>query len=271
MLAQTAPGAEAPLPDWMLGVWHRQWIERAGVRANDRDVEYLQTPRIFGDVRFPRDRPQFAHASSFADLTDGDLRALAQQRAMAGSTRVVGEVATWDHEISYHPPDGGTDTGRLDRADARVVYEHGLDGSYTESWQVNHAERFLVVQIERSGRLDRLLIVVGSRFMFVRNRANDLPTADSFDALIASTKASRAQIIEYLDCEFSTGSMPAGHASWVIQKSTLPWRESHRLEFVDQIRAADFSSGIAGHDVGDEHWSVPVNTLSRGEIQSLFC
>jgi hypothetical protein len=254
----------------MLGIWHRQWIERAGVKSNTREVEYLQTPHVFGDVRFPTDRPQFAQVSSFADLADGDLKSLAQQQAMAGSTRVAGEVATWDHEIRYQPPNGETDTGRLDRADAGVIYEYGLDGSYTEEWQVNRAARFLVVRIERSGRLERLLIAAGNRFMFVRNRAKDLPRSDSLAALITSTKATRDQIIEYLDCEFSTGSIAAGHGSWIIEKSTLPWRQSHRLELVDQIRAADFSNRMAGHDVGEEDWSVPVNTFSRHEIQALF-
>jgi hypothetical protein len=254
----------------MLGIWHRQWIERAGVKSSTREVEYLQTPHVFGDVRFPTDRPQFDRVSSFADLTDGDLKALAQQQAMAGSTRVAGAVATWDHEIRYQPPNGETDTGRLDRSDAGVIYEYGLDGSYSEAWQVKRAARFLVVRIERSGRLERLLIVVGNRFMFVRNRAKDLPRSDSLDALITSTKATRDQIIEHLDCEFSTGSIAAGHGAWIIGKSTLPWRESGRLEWIDQIRAADFSNHMAGHDVGDEHWSVPVNTLSRHEIQSLF-
>jgi hypothetical protein len=270
MLAQSSAGAEAPVPDWMLGIWHRQWIERAGSRSSTRDVEYLQTPRVFGDVRFPKDRPQFNHAASFADLTDEDLKALAQQQAMVGITRVAAEVATWDHEISYQPPDGETDTGRLDRGDGGVIYEHGLDGSYTEAWQIDHAARFLAVKIERSGRLDRLLIVAGDRFMYVRNRAKDLPISDSLDSLITSTKATRDQIIGYLDCEFSTGSIPVGHGAWIIRKSTLPWRESHRLEFIDQIRAADFFSRMARHHVADERWSVPVNTLSRREIQSLF-
>jgi hypothetical protein len=270
MSAQTATAAEAPVPDWMLGIWRRQWIERAGVKSSTTEVEYLQTPRVFGDVRFPTDRPQFTHAASFADLTDDDLKALAQQYAMAGRTRVAGAVATWDHEIRYQPPNGETDAGRLDRSDGAVIYEHGLDGSYTEAWEVSRATRFLVVRIERSGRLDRLLILAGNRFMFIRNRAKDLPTSDSLDALITSTKLTRDQIIEYLDCEFSIGSVPGGHASWMIQKSTLPWLESHRLEFVDRLGAADFSSGLARHDVGDEHWSVPVNTLSRGEIQALF-
>lgn len=268
--AATAQSDMASVPDWLLGIWHRQWIERGGVRSNPREVEYLQTSSVFGDIRIPIERPQFSRAASFADLSDGDLKLLAAQQAMAGRTRVEGAVATWDHQISFQPEDGSSDAGRLQLSSDQTLYEHGLDGSYTEAWRATPAKRFLVIQIAHSGRPDRLLIVAGDRFMYVRNRRMDLPTAESLEALIAATHAGRAQIIDYLDCEFSTGTVPTGHAAWVIQRSTLPWRESRRLEFVDDLSSADFTDGMVRHSTAAEQWSVPVNSFSANEIQALF-
>jgi hypothetical protein len=270
--AQTPQSVQSPVPEWLRGIWHRDWIERAGKRSNPREVEYLQTPTLFGDVRFPTDLPAFPQAKSFADLTDGDLLLLAGQQGMTGLTRVANAIATWDHAISFQPPDGGTDTGRLDPQANGLMYEHGLDGSYTEAWQAVPGDdrHYLVIQIQRSGRLDRVLIVAGDRFMYVRNRAKDLPVADSFDKLISSTNATRPQIIEYLDCEFSTGQVPNARAPWIIQRSTLPWRKAHRLELVDEIRPEDLANGMTRHNAPTQRWTVPVNTLTPKQISTLF-
>jgi hypothetical protein len=270
--AQSPQSVESPVPEWLRGIWHREWIERAGKRSNPREVEYLQTPTLFGDVRFPTDLPPFPQATSFADLTDSDLRLLAGQQGMTGLTRVANAIATWDHAISFQPPDGGTDTGRLDPPANGLMFEYGLDGSYTEAWQAVPGDdrHYLVIQIEHSGRLDRVLIVAGDRFMYVRNRAKDLPVADSFGKLIASTNATRAQVIEYLDCEFSIGQVPNGRAPWIIQRSTLPWRKAHRLELVDEIRPEDFTTGMSRHNAPTQRWSVPVNTLTARQISTLF-
>ena len=59
--------------------------------------------------------------------------------------------------------------------------------------------RFLVIRTERAGRPARILLMAGDHFLFVRNRPKDLPEADSLDALIAASRAFRAQIIGYLD------------------------------------------------------------------------
>ncbi len=260
------------MPDWLLGVWQRQWLEENGVRSNTLDVHYLQTPTVFGDVRFPVERQSFSRATSFADLSESELRMLARQRGFTGRTLVSGGVATWGHEISFQPPDGTTDTGRLERASDGILYEHGLDGSYTEAWQAvpGRAGRYLVIRIERSGRLDRVLVVAGDHFLYVRNRAKDLPVAESLDSLIASTNATRDQVIEYLDCEFSTGWVIEGHAPWVIERSTLPWRESHRLDFINAILPADLANGMARHNTVIERWTIPVNTLGPNEINTLL-
>ena len=86
------PSAE--LPPWLLGAWTRDWIERKGARTSAFDVHYLQTPTLFGDARFPIDRPKVPRATSFADLTDSELRSLTRQRGFTGRTTVTRDTST---------------------------------------------------------------------------------------------------------------------------------------------------------------------------------
>jgi hypothetical protein len=259
-------------PAWLQGVWTRQWIERAGVRTDPSDVHYLQTPTYFGDARVPRDRPSFPHAASFADLTDAELRLLAQQKGFTGHTTVAGDNATWHHQIDYQPPDGTDDVGRIEPLAGARMYEHALDGSYIEAWRaISTGEgRFLVVRVERAGRLHRVLILVGDYFLYARNRAHDLPVAESLDALVAAAGADRAQIVAYLDCEFSTGRAHGGAVPWEIQHSTLPWRERQSLDFVDGLGPSQAPGGLAPRAASTDTWTVPVDTLSPADLRALF-
>ena len=260
------------VPAWLRGVWTRDWIQKGKVKSNTVNVHYLQTPTYFSDVRIPKDRPRFAAAASFEDLSDGDLRLLAKQSGFFGSTTMAGAVATWHHDLQYQPPDGTEDTGRLQRLAKGRMQEHGLDGSYTEAWRLVTAGggRYLVIQTLRFGRLFRALVVVGDQFAYARNRAAELPRAASFDALIESTHATRKQIVEYLDCELSVGRVRGGSAPWEIEQSTLPWREGRRLDFIDEITTPDEGAKLLPRKVSDEQWTVPVNTLSPRELKTLF-
>jgi hypothetical protein len=169
-----------------------------------RYVHYLQTPTYFADIRIPKARSGFLAVKSFADLTDQQLRLLAGQNGFAGRTTLAGTVATWSDEIAFQPSDGTADTGRLERRPPDGMHEIGLDGSYTESWRrlSDGTGQYVVIRVEHSGRLLRSLVVVGNRFVYVRNRVKDLPTASSLEALIETTKATREEIVDYLDCEF---------------------------------------------------------------------
>jgi hypothetical protein len=183
-----------------------------------------------------------------------------------------GTVATWHEDIAFRPSDGTPDKGRLERIPPDRMYEHGLDGSYIESWRflTNGKGRFLVIRVEHSGRLPRTLVVVGNQFVYVRNRAKDLPIAPSFDALIKTTNATRDQIVEYLDCEFSVGQVRGGSVPWEIEQSTLPWREGQRLEFIEQVSTDDGRPVLVPREVSEDQWTVPVNTLRPREIKALF-
>src|SRR3954467_12205379 len=115
--APAPPRPEKPLPSWFLGAWKREWMRRHGATDDSVTVRYLQTPTMFGDVRIPANRPSPARAMSLADLTDGQLAALAKQQGFFGYTTIDGDIATWHHEIDYQPSEG-VDTGRLERAGA---------------------------------------------------------------------------------------------------------------------------------------------------------
>jgi hypothetical protein len=265
-------GSSAEVPAWLRGTWTREWLQEGKQRSNTLDVHYLQTPTYFADVRVLKDRTGLANARSFADLTDDQLRLLAGQMGYTGRTTMEGPIATWHEDIAFRPSDGTPDKGRLERIARDRMYEHGLDDSYIESWKflTSGQGRFLVIRVEHSGRLLRALVVVGNEFVYVRNRAKDLPLAASFDALIKATNATREQIVEYLDCEFSVGRVRGGSVLWKIERSTLPWREGRRLDFVEQISVGDGRAGPVPVTVGEDRWTVPVNTLSLDEIKALF-
>jgi hypothetical protein len=264
--------ATTHVPAWLTGVWSREWIDRHGTRTSAFDVHYLQTPSAFADLRIPRERATLAHSKSFADLTDPELLLLARQRGFTGTTTVAGDQATWHHEIDFQPPDSSPDIGRVERVNDAHMLEHALDGSYVESWRSTDGgdARFLALRIERGGRLERALVIVGDHFLYVRNRQRDLPAAESLDSLIATTGATRAQIIAYLDCEFSVGLVGTGSVPWEIQQSTLPWREGRHLEFVDSIAASGGAPRLLAPGARGELFSMPVNTFPKGELERMF-
>jgi hypothetical protein len=274
---QTAPaaqpyGSNTQVPVWLRGTWSREWLQEGKEKSSTLDVHYLQTPTYFADIRILKDRTGISNARSFTDLTDEQLRSLAGQNGYTGRTTLAGSIATWHEDIAFRPSDGTPDKGRLERVSRDRMYEHGLDGSYIESWRflTNGQGRFLVIRVEHSGRLLRTLVVVGNQFVYVRNRAKDLPLSPSFEALFKATNPTREQISEYLDCEFSVGRTRGGSTPWEIEQSTLPWREGHRLEFVDQMSMDDQGTTLAPLKVGEDKWTMPLNTLSLDEIKALF-
>jgi hypothetical protein len=250
------------------GAWQRDWIRRHGGAPDATvTVRYVQTPSVFGDVRIRVDRPAMTGASSFADLSDDQLAALARQNGFAGITTITGVNATWHHEIDFQPSGGGEDIGRIEPAGARKMFEHALDDSYVESWSKLGVDGGLLAgRVERGGRVEQLLAVAGEHFIYARARAAPLPAADSLSDAITRTHATRDQIIEYLDCEISYGTT----GSWRIEHSTLPWQEGKRLAFADQIVIDASGRPAARAPAGDQTWSFPVNTFAAATLRQLF-
>jgi hypothetical protein len=251
------------------GTWQRDWIRRhGGAPDHGVTVRYVQTPSVFGDVRIPGDRPALGHAASFADLSDDQLAALAQQHGFAGVTTMDGANATWHHEIDFQPAGGGDDIGRIEPVDDGQMFEHALDDSYVERWSAIDKDggKFLAIKVARAGRVDQLLAVAGEHFVYARARATALPAAASISEAIARTHATRETIIAYLDCEISFGRV----RGWQIEHSTLPWQEGKRLAFADRI-AIDAQGRPAARQISaGEAWSFPAQTFTTAELRAMF-
>ena len=270
---------EAMVPGWLVAGWERLYIVRNG-GTPDRSVivRNIQTPSLFGDVRIPRDRPEFPAAASLRDLSDAQLKTLYDQQGFSGVTTVEGYITTWHHEIDYQPPDGSVDIGRIQLAGGRNMYEHGVQASYLEHWWSleNGGGNYFGVKVIRrqpdgGARVFQILSVTGDHFIYACNRATDLPMAPSLAALIQSTHATREQILAYLDCEISHGFVLGGRIPWEIQLSTLPFKQGQPLPFISQI-VVDPQTGTVSHrgDAPDEVWSFPVNTLNVEDLVVLF-
>lgn len=277
-------------PPWFVGAWKREWMRPRGEPALETSiVRDLQTPSVFGSVRIALDRPAFVGANSFADLDDAQLTALLAQRGgFAGTASFVDEnatsiatsiatsVATWNHEIDFQPRNS-VDAARLTQTGPTTVLEESLDGTFDELWRSvpGGDGNCLGLKITRAGRVERMLTVVGDHFVYARNRARDLPDAQSLTELVATTHATRAQIIEMLDCELSYGLVRGGRVAWEVRLSTLPWREGGSLAFAGEEVAIDHAAGQTGAPrarvaASGEEWTVPVNTMTREELVAMF-
>jgi|SRR5215813_12787982 len=268
-----------PVPTWLVAAWERLYILGSdGKPDRSVNVRNIQTPTLFGDVRIPKDRPRFSDAKSLADLTDAQLETLYPQEGFSGFTTVDGYITTWHHQIDYQPPDGSVDIGRIELAGGSNMYEHGVQAVYTEHWwnlSTGDGKCFGVRVFRRrpdnTTRIYQILSVTGDHFIYARNRAMDLPMANSLADLIKSTHATRAQILEYLDCEVSHGFVLGESKPWEIQFSTLPFKQGQALDFINQI-VVDPKTGAVSHRGGppDEIWSFEINTMNIEDLLVIF-
>lgn len=203
------------VPDSYLGVWQRTLLTSSdGLRDTSTRVYWLQTGRLFADLRVPQPLPDSAAGR-------------AQQAGFAGVTTVDGDICQWHRAIDFQPPNGREDIGRMRFERPDRLLEDGLDGSYHEVWERLPASlgrnwgTWLVADDGRQG----CLLLAGDCFLFAAGRAQALPAAGSLAELLAVAAPPQA----LLDFELSFGCHGGGAHSWRIELSTLPARSGQAL------------------------------------------
>ena len=247
-----------PVPDAYLGVWRRSLLETPGGRDEDSRVWWLQTPRWHADLRLPAGRPDFSGISRLDQCDDGQLAWLATQQGFCGVTQVDGDRCTWHRQLDFQPASGSRDIGHMTFDGERLI-ETGVEAEYLEIWerlphsQGETAALELVMEAGEPPTRPAWLFVSGDYFIHVRGRAQPLPHAADLSKLIAETRPSRAQWLDWLDVEISFGHR-SGPTPWRIEHSTLPFREGQTFAQPGAIQRRGPQIAVEGRN--ERRWKI---------------
>lgn len=200
-----------------------------------RRAYWLQTHRLHAMLEVPADRPEFAGRQGWEDFSDEELMRLAAQSGVAGACIAAEDVLHRRRQLDYLPQRGQPFLRRVWREGA-VLNEVGLDGRHPASWENLDEGRGEIVglrfhDVEIAGLGDQCrgyLLVVGSYFMYVRDRFVATQRSENLATLAELKGFGRKELIEVLDCEISFGRRD-GERPWTILLSTLPFREGRQL------------------------------------------
>jgi hypothetical protein len=210
------------------GMWRRSLIARPdGTRDTTTHVRWLQSERLFVDLRQPAAMSDCSHAGCLDDLSLADCAGLATQEGFAGHLSFDGRHFEWLRRIDYQPASGTADAGSLEWSDT-VLIERGRDVAYLEHWQRDESSTVpCAAALLRDGGSGTVAVLlrVGRHFMFARERPTPLCAQGDLPACVAAAPtlaAARALV----DCEICCGEAVRGFA---IAASTLPYRRGARL------------------------------------------
>lgn len=217
------------VPEDYVGAWRK--------RSNIERGFWLQTHRLHASLAIPVDRPDFTGRQSWADFSDEELILLAQQGGVSGACIAQDDILHRRRQIDYLPRRGDPYLRRM-RRDATLLKEETLDGRDQVVWELLADSRHEIVALrfqdagigpDSDDQRRGYLLVVGDYFMFVRDRLVATQRADSLAILIELKELERTQIIELLDFEISFGTRATDNSPWLIQHSTIPYREGRPL------------------------------------------
>ncbi|MBU0594837.1 MAG: hypothetical protein KKH74_14010 [Gammaproteobacteria bacterium] len=234
------------VPTGFIGVWQRISMEAKGRPADITTQAYwIQTSALQADMRVPAGRPDFSGKASLAEYSVDDLLWLARQQGIAGMTLAGGELVHRRRQIDYQPTRGRDNTHRM-HFEGELLVDENLQGSVVEKWRrLAGAEGGVITlrlleEAEADGRIvprKGYLLVVSDYFLFVRDRPEFTRQAASLEDLFEAQDLECEEMVPFLDCEFSFGRRSGGAQPWIIELSTLPYREGKALFSPGQFEA----------------------------------
>jgi hypothetical protein len=209
------------------GLWRRT-IYRRGNEAPDTstDVHWMQGPRFFADIRQPVEGASFVRVGCLRDLEPEHLAWLALQEAFAGELELEGNLAWWRRAIDLKPQGPFEDRARLQQT-GDVIDEYGTESPYYERWERQNPTQGhcwgIRLQSLAEGR-GGFLVRAGDKLMFARARTAPLPPGRILAEILDEIPTLEGKQ-DLLDFEVSLGCMPAGGHQWLIERSTLPFKQ----------------------------------------------
>lgn len=223
------------------GVWERLLLSLPGEAVDTLTrVSWIQAPHYYVDLRQPRGLRGKVRATCLAELRMDEAHLLSGQQGFAGTFALQGQEATWLRGIDYQPPGELGDRGRLE-VEGDLLIEHGIEADYIEYWQrdaagadggaVSMGARFVSVD----DGCPVIMVRHGAQFGYARARGRTV--GRNIDLARMVGQADMAAARDLLDCEIAVGRVtPEG---WLIDRSTLPWREGAMLLAANAAIAGD--------------------------------
>lgn len=258
------PTSGVPTMGELAGLWRRSLIAWPdGPRDTETWVNWMQGTKSYLDLRQPAVKPDFRGVQGLRQLNLEQVRWLAEQEGFAGTLHFDGTYYEWRREIDFQPQAIYSDQGRLWYEDGMVV-EEGKDIAYIEHWHREPIELEPVCALRLMGRADGVrgvLLRVGTLFMYARGRLTEMPVGQHLrDCVAAASSLMAAQ--DLIDCEISQGAITS--TGWIIQRSSLPYREAQNLSPDHFISPSDgHEHGVlVTRDIGPDgrrmlrHWDI---------------
>jgi hypothetical protein len=136
------------------------------------------------------------------------------------------------------------------------MIERAPSGAYVEDWRLQPGSQSFGAHLtQRDAPSLTCLYVAGDHAIFARNRSEGLPTDKTLLELAREADYDHRRLQELLDCEFSYARRAQPGGDYVIEVSTLPWREGQPLGCP---LMENLETDAAGLDdlVLDDKWSV---------------
>jgi hypothetical protein len=243
--SRPAPPANAAgrhVPEWVLGCFRRRSLTFFDGTEDDRTrVVWLQSHGLTADLR--SESPASGATARLTGLADvrelplAELLRLVRVEAGIGDTRWDGELMHWSSWDAFQTHAKWPEPGRLHRTGSCLV-EFAPSGAYVEDWRFQPCAgrliglRMLDERDRTSGEVVHRgggLVVCGRHAAFVRGRAEPLPDGHRLDDLVRTRACDAAWLERVFACDGSYAVADSSDDDFIVQLSTLPWREGQSL------------------------------------------
>lgn len=264
-------GADAAfVPAPLRGLWDREEIfTPSGFRDTTTRVTWLQTRRVYADLRLPADRPSRPGARDFSAFSDEDLVSLARVQGFGGILTARDGICLWRRDLDFQPPGDTPDEARFEIEGDRMA-ELGIHADYTEIWRraPDSVEPLIALRWETGA--GGLLVIAGDHFLEIQGRQTPLPAGECLAAIVARDLAEgRRDLAEdRLAMRICQGRIAGAGAPWRITGSSLPWLEGSSL-FAGETPRFDAAAGVLERGAG-QLWRVEDSTAPLATLAALL-